>query len=181
MVVGVMLHFGMTAVLDGISLFAPVVLVGYLAFLDDGPPVADPAPRPRRVEVALACAYLAMVVFVPGRIYVPPMRPWHLLAHMDHLPWTYSMFSQSDHVDSVEVGYLDREGKRHEVQPVGRMVEATSDGELDAMARAVFREFPEAEEVRVCVRWTVNHRRGLEKQLTARRGRPAVLDVRERN
>ena len=179
MLLGVLLHAGMTTMLHSIDIFAPVMLTGYLAFVDDPAPAAEATPRPRRAAVALACVYLAAVVLVPARIYLPPMRPWRLLTHHDHPLWTFSMFSQMDRVDSVAVSYVDRQGSTHDVPPVGRMLGATSDVELEVIADAVLREVPEAEEVRVLVRVTVNHRRGLEKRVVARRGRPPVLDVRE--
>ncbi len=175
---GIALHAGFTLIFHGVDLFAPAMLTGYLAFPDSGEEV-PPGPPPRRLEVVLAAAYLAFLIAVPARIYLPPMRPWHLLTHMDHLPWTYSMFAQMDHVDSVEVAYLDRDGSRRVVAPVGRMLEASSDADLHALAREVLREHPDAGEVEVRVRLTVNHRRGLEKLVRAIRGRPPSTIVRE--
>jgi hypothetical protein len=175
---GILLHVGFAAVLPGTEIFAPVMLVGYLAFLDAGPP-PGPGARTRRSETILALACLAALLAIPARLYLPPMRPWHLLAHMDHLPWTYSMFSQIDRVDSVDVSYLDRGGSRRAVEPVGRMLEATSDEEVRALARDVLRVHPEAEAVEVRVRLTINHRRGLVKLLTIERGRPPTLIVRQ--
>ena len=79
----------------------------------------------------------------------------------------------------VDVNYHDRAGAAHVVEPVGRMLEATSDAELQAMAREVLREHPDAVEVEVRVRLLINHRRGLIKQVTARRGQPPSTIVRE--
>lgn len=176
MVVGIGLHLGFAALLPGTEIFAPVMFAGYLAFLGDGRPV----PRggsPRGFEVSLALLVLAVMLAIPARIYAPPMRPWHLLAHMDHLPWTFSMFSQMDRIDAVEVAYLDRRGTRHPVEPVGRMLHASSDGEIDALARDVLRLHPDAERVVVDLRLTINHRRVLTKRLEASRGRASTIQT----
>jgi hypothetical protein len=178
MVVGVGLHLGFAALLPGTELFAPVMFAGYLAFLGEGRS-DEREVRPRRFEVPLAFLFLTVMLAIPSRIYLPPMRPWQLLAHMDHLPWTYSMFSQIDRVNAVEVAYLDHRGTRHPVEPVGRMLQASSDGEIRALARDVLERYPEAGQVEVDVRLTINHRRGLDKHLEARRGEATSIRVRE--
>lgn len=175
---GILLHLGFSAFLPGTEIFAPVMLIGYLAFLDGGPPAASD-PRPRSLETALAVATLAVLLAIPARIYLPPMRPWHLLSHMDHLPWTYSMFAQVDHQDSIEIAYVDRAGMRHAVEPSGRMDQATADADLHALTRDLLRRHPEAESAEVHLRLTINHRRGLDKLVTARRGQPPSTVVRE--
>jgi hypothetical protein len=176
MAVGVGLHLGFAALFPGTEIFAPVMFAGYLAFLGDGRPI-ESGVHPRRFEVPLAFLFLTVMLAIPSRIYLPPMRPWHLLAHMDHLPWTYSMFSQIDRVDAVEVTYLDHRGSRHRVEPVGRMLQASSDGEIQALARDILRRYPEAGRVEVDVRLTINHRRVLSKRLEAGRGKVSTIHV----
>jgi hypothetical protein len=178
MILGAGLHLGFAALFPGTEIFAPVMFAGYLAFIDDGRP-AGKEDRPRRFEVPMAFLFLMVMMAIPSRIYVPPMRPWHLLAHMDHLPWTYSMFSQIDRVDAVEVAYFDHQGARHPVEPVGRMLQASSDGEILALAEDVLRRHSEAMKVEADVRLTINHRRVLEKHAETRRGEAPSIRVRE--
>ncbi|WP_435005303.1 hypothetical protein P12x_003198 [Tundrisphaera lichenicola] len=178
MIVGAGLHLGFAAIFPGTEIFAPVMFTGYLAFLGPGSSDLSAIPR-RRFEMTLALAFLVAMVAIPARIYVPPMRPWHLLTHMDHLPWTYSMFSQIDRIDSVEVTITDHPGMTRRVEPVGRMLQASSDAEMIALARHVLRSHPGADRAEVVVRLTVNHRRELVKSLRWVRGEVPSIEVRE--
>jgi hypothetical protein len=78
-----------------------------------------------------------------------------------------------------KLGPFDQQGARHPVEPVGRMLQASSDGEIHALARDVLRLHPDAMKVEVYVRLTINHRRVLEKHAEARRGEAPSMRARE--
>ena len=171
LIAGILLHASILILIDGVDLFTPVMLVGYLGFPlgSDARQIEPMAARPPRAETALAGLVAIAMILMPLRIYSGPIAEARTLSFFDRSPWSFSMFLFLQTIDQAEAATLGTDGIWRPVEIPGRGVRGGSDLELEALARYLLATRPDVNAVRVRCRLTINHRRCLTKELAITR------------
>lgn len=164
MIAGLGLHASILLLVSGVDLFAPAMLVGYLAFAG-----ADP-PAPKRARAA-AVALAVLVAAFPLRQYLG-LNGWRVAPTFADTPvWSFSMFLSMQEVTGAAAEFRTADGQWHPFALTGRGAGGGSGPELRALARHVLRATPGATAARVRCAVVVNHRRTVPKSFTLLRAR----------
>lgn len=150
------------------------------------------APRKiKRRDTIFAVIVSAIMIAIPARVLFWQGRPIDSLSFFDRSPWTYSMFVMRLQTLEVRARYQDSDGNWHTVFSFDkeeknnlnldvwkRSKDASSDNELIAIAKHVFRTEPNADTVEVISIYQFNKRQIEKKRLVmVRDGRETELTV----
>jgi uncharacterized membrane protein len=179
LVLGTIFHVTIVIFLN-IMTFSLVMLTGYLAFIDspkDEPVAQDIVASIKPGEFAMCLLLVLVMALIPARVYAWTGRPPNTIVQLDRAPWVFGMFVIRTDTKAVEIRYKDASGDWHEIQPVGRMKEASSDNELYALRNYVLAVYPDSREVYARLELKVNQRFSVVKTIHTIAGGTTSLTV----
>jgi hypothetical protein len=175
---GLVLHGGIVVMMEWVlAIFSLEMWTGYLAFFDakektkntvtaePGPEKIPPSFKPSPLKTALSLIFIALLIFMPLRIYYLPGPPADLLTLFERTPWGFGMFLMRQKVEELNIAFEDSHGQTHNVEASGRMHTASNDNELIAIAAYVSKNNPDARCIRINDVIVVNESRRILRTL----------------
>jgi hypothetical protein len=139
-------------------------------------------PPKRKAEVVLAAIFSLFLILFPARAYVLPERPLSEMTGFDRSPWSFCMYLQCLETTAFDLDYLTSDGQWHKFPSQGRMRTGYTENEIYAAAHYIFDTVPNASEVKVRLRLSINHHTFQERTLAAKRDTaPGKIQIRYYN
>lgn len=176
-VLGLLLHGGIALTMDFvIAIFTLVMWTGYIAFYEKRSEISaiaageeQPATSARLPQTALSAIFIAVMLLVPLRIYLPGEPTNDVLTLFDRTPWAYTMFILRQDVNSVKIELSEKSAdgtiRQNSIEPFGRMLTTSTVNDMISLARYVIASHPDALTVDVQSLITVNRHRYILKKV----------------
>jgi len=153
---GIIMHLAMAVLLQYVEIFSITMLVGYLAFHERQPKQFIPQSSVPRTEALLILAVTMLIVWMPLRFYLLSDLPITYLSFSDRLPWSFAMFLFHEELEDVTAKYLGIDNRWQSIQISERMTRANNISEIYALAEYIGQCHPEAVEISVSNKLTIN-------------------------
>jgi hypothetical protein len=153
---GILMHIAMTVLLQNVEIFSITMLVGYLAFDERQAKQFISKISVPRIEILLILVVTTLIVWMPLRFYFISDVPIAYLSFSDRLPWSFAMFLFREELQGVAAKYRIKDNQWQSVQIIERMTRANNISEVYALVEYIARCHPEATEIFVSNKLTIN-------------------------